>query len=466
MTMPRPHNRAGVARSVSIVAAAVTIGCAGMAVHGQSAAGRAEPGEGKESPSRFNYDRRLAGGAASATPQPAQNRPRSNSVVMYQSSESGRTYTARIENGEVVSAQVDGKDVPPDRVRQGQSSIEFLASDGSVLHSMKVASPPTPPIPPLTPSERWTTPEIRGLDGRWAGRTATLPGEFHVESSPPPVMLGITMSRPDEAIAQHLGVKADEVVRVDSVIEGLPASAAGLRENDIILAIDGSKPITESILREALRSKKPGETIRLTVISRGKTQDVSVTLASFDQERLSGWTTVLPRGGGTIRLVPSLRFNDEAEGGGELLEFFTDRSGPVPEKIEEARRALEEAIARLRAAGEMTAESIKNQAIEGMQRAIEALQATNFHSAVRRRSMQAEPSSPEAAGRAESVRPQVFIAPVPGAPSEMMDRLNATIERLDQRLAELERLEKRLAEQERRLQGRSPGGGPEDRSRR
>ncbi|HRJ50069.1 MAG TPA: PDZ domain-containing protein, partial [Phycisphaerales bacterium] len=429
-------------------------------------AGRAEPGDGKEAPSRFNYDRRLTGGAANATPQPAQVRPRSNSVAMYQSSENGRTYTARIENGEVVSAQIDGTDVPPDRVRQGPSSIEFLGSDGSVLHSMKVASPPTPPLPPLAPSARRSIPDIRGLDERWADRMATLPGEIHVEISPPPVMLGITMSRPDEAIAQHLGVKADEVVRVDSVIEGLPAAAAGLRENDVIVAIDGSKPISESSLREALRSKKPGESMRLTVISRGKTQDVSVTLASFDQERLSGWTTALPRGGGTSRFLPYLRSDVEAEGAGELLEFFTDRSGPVPQKIEEARRALEEAIARLRAAGEMTAESIKTQAIEGMQRAIEALQATSLQSEVRRRSIQGAPSSPEVAGRAESVRPQVFIAPVPGAPSEMMDRLSATIERLDQRLVELERLEKRLMEHERRMQGGSPDGVPEGRSRR
>jgi len=68
-----------------------------------------------------------------------------------------------------------------------------------------------------------------------------------------------------------------EVVRVPS---GTPASRAGLRQGDVVVAVDG-KPVTDGIgLIVAIRSHQPGETITLTVERGGSREEVDIRLDS------------------------------------------------------------------------------------------------------------------------------------------------------------------------------------------
>jgi predicted aspartyl protease len=68
--------------------------------------------------------------------------------------------------------------------------------------------------------------------------------------------------------------------RVDAVVEGSPAARVGLRDGDIILAIDGRRVATLLLndVRDRLRDGLPGTVVRLTVRSGGAAREVAITL--------------------------------------------------------------------------------------------------------------------------------------------------------------------------------------------
>ena len=68
---------------------------------------------------------------------------------------------------------------------------------------------------------------------------------------------------------------------VQQVVSGSPAETAGVQVGDIIVKLNGSQIDDKNNSLAALISqKKPGETITLTILRDGKTQDLSVTLAT------------------------------------------------------------------------------------------------------------------------------------------------------------------------------------------
>ena len=64
-----------------------------------------------------------------------------------------------------------------------------------------------------------------------------------------------------------------------AVVPGSPADLAGLKENDIILEIDGKQISEDYPLVLAVRNKVVGDKLKLKVMRQGKTIDVTVTLA-------------------------------------------------------------------------------------------------------------------------------------------------------------------------------------------
>ncbi len=58
-------------------------------------------------------------------------------------------------------------------------------------------------------------------------------------------------------------------VRVSSVLEGSPAAAAGIREEDVLVAIDGEQIGNLRAYADALRKHQPGDLIRIKIV-RGK----------------------------------------------------------------------------------------------------------------------------------------------------------------------------------------------------
>lgn len=90
--------------------------------------------------------------------------------------------------------------------------------------------------------------------------------------------VGISGYSLDEDLANQVGVDQTSGILVASVTNGGPAYEAGIRMGDVITAADGSAVTSFEDLSKLLGSKKPGDTITLTVERSGQSSDVQVTL--------------------------------------------------------------------------------------------------------------------------------------------------------------------------------------------
>lgn len=122
--------------------------------------------------------------------------------------------------------------------------------------------------------------------------TPPMPG-FPADMPRPRVMIGITMESASEAnITVPGGVDPDDATVVTRVVEGLPAEKAGLTEGDIVVKVNGSDDASPDQIREAIRSKNPGDELTLRIVRDGTEQDVRIALDAYDSDRLgapSAW---------------------------------------------------------------------------------------------------------------------------------------------------------------------------------
>lgn len=82
--------------------------------------------------------------------------------------------------------------------------------------------------------------------------------------------------------------KEKEEVIVDQALEGTPAAKAGLKKGDVILEIGGER-VTEILPAvEAVRRRKPGDTLALQVRRDGKEEEVKVRVAVLPFEFIAG----------------------------------------------------------------------------------------------------------------------------------------------------------------------------------
>ncbi|HEX5387343.1 MAG TPA: trypsin-like peptidase domain-containing protein [Gemmatimonadales bacterium] len=93
--------------------------------------------------------------------------------------------------------------------------------------------------------------------------------------------LGIDYRDIDEILAQQFGLPVDQGIIVAAVGRGTPAARAGLRQGDIITELDGKPLKGGGELRKALRARKPGDTVTLTVLRPGGTSTVKATLSEM-----------------------------------------------------------------------------------------------------------------------------------------------------------------------------------------
>ncbi len=80
-------------------------------------------------------------------------------------------------------------------------------------------------------------------------------------------------------IAASLGLPRPGGVALRSVYPGGPAANAGLHVGDIIQSVDGFSVDDMQSLRYRTATHKPGDVVKMSVLSGGKTHDVSMTLA-------------------------------------------------------------------------------------------------------------------------------------------------------------------------------------------
>ncbi|TAK44526.1 MAG: PDZ domain-containing protein [Saprospiraceae bacterium] len=84
-------------------------------------------------------------------------------------------------------------------------------------------------------------------------------------------MLGITILDVNNEIATDLGLSIVEGVFVRDVVQASSAESAGLRVNDVIISVNGTKTRTSPELQEQVARYRPGDTVSLDVIRNNKT---------------------------------------------------------------------------------------------------------------------------------------------------------------------------------------------------
>jgi len=95
--------------------------------------------------------------------------------------------------------------------------------------------------------------------------------------------LGIEMVDLTSEIAKKLGVSTLEGVAVSAVQPGSPAAQAGLRERDIILAMNGRTLVSAAELRARLALTAVGEDVELRVLRANETRTLKVKIGAPQQ---------------------------------------------------------------------------------------------------------------------------------------------------------------------------------------
>lgn len=156
--------------------------------------------------------------------------------------------------------------------------------------------------------------------------------------------LGVLSSEVPEMLSQHLALKPGEGVIVAAVVPDGPAAKAGLAENDIITKV-GDKPVGSARdLSEQVKTHKPGDTLHLDVIQKGKAAGIDVTLGTrpddlaqmnlkpLDQLKLDG----VPKD-----LADRIRGVIEGNGEGFKLDI-QDGAVEIAPQVDQAMREMRE----------------------------------------------------------------------------------------------------------------------------
>lgn len=103
--------------------------------------------------------------------------------------------------------------------------------------------------------------------------------------------IGVTIGAVDDKEAKALGLEKTEGVIVQTLVDEGAAQAAGIKETDVILAVDAKEVNAPNELQTYIARKHPGDEVTLKIFREGKTIEKKVTLRSRKDEKLTASET-------------------------------------------------------------------------------------------------------------------------------------------------------------------------------
>ncbi|MCG3203644.1 MAG: hypothetical protein KCHDKBKB_00315 [Elusimicrobia bacterium] len=86
--------------------------------------------------------------------------------------------------------------------------------------------------------------------------------------------MGVEIIQVSPAVATQFNLPVKEGVLIGNIVQGAPASKAGLQPGDIITAFNGKKISTAQMLQDMVSDTKPGQTVPVNIIRNGKVKTV------------------------------------------------------------------------------------------------------------------------------------------------------------------------------------------------
>lgn len=90
--------------------------------------------------------------------------------------------------------------------------------------------------------------------------------------------LGVMIQEVDDALAKKLNLSVPQGVYVQDLVPEGGAAEAGVKQGDVIVAVNGNSIKNVAELQEKIGSRNPGEAVSLTVVREGKNKDLMVKL--------------------------------------------------------------------------------------------------------------------------------------------------------------------------------------------
>ncbi len=132
--------------------------------------------------------------------------------------------------------------------------------------------------------------------------------------------LGVATSPASATLRAQLSISRGMGLVVDLVERDSPADAAGIQVHDILQKFDDQILVNAQQLAVLVRSKKPGDEIKLSLLRGGKTQTVTAKLVEkevtvleeLDEPRLTGSNAPLPENLAPDKILQNLPPNNSA----------------------------------------------------------------------------------------------------------------------------------------------------------
>jgi serine protease Do len=99
--------------------------------------------------------------------------------------------------------------------------------------------------------------------------------------------LGIYIQNIDETLAAAMELEGDDGALVADVTEDGPAEKAGVKQGDIIVALDGKEIENSTQLRNEVAVRQPGSKTILEILRDGKKKRITVTLAELPTDEVA-----------------------------------------------------------------------------------------------------------------------------------------------------------------------------------
>jgi len=96
--------------------------------------------------------------------------------------------------------------------------------------------------------------------------------------------IGVQISGIDQTTANALGLSKAEGVLIQSLVKDGAGEAAGLKERDVILSVDGKEVNAANELQSYIATRHPGDVVTLKVFRDGKTIEKKVTLKAREED--------------------------------------------------------------------------------------------------------------------------------------------------------------------------------------